>query len=123
MRGTCSHFTRTCPVLGLEEEQLDTRRRRDKRKACPPTPVEDEEEEVVVASDGDRDKDGDDDVDEQGRHEEEVVECGDEDDKEDAVGTASASSTLLSVYLQGPVSLPPLSPLHRRPVIHPKGQK
>jgi hypothetical protein len=67
---------------------------------------DEEEEEEMVASDGDGDGDRDRDRD------------TDRDrDDEEAVGSGFASCTSSGVYLQGPMSLPPLPPLHQRPVI------
>jgi hypothetical protein len=65
---------------------------------------------------------GDGDKEEQARQTDEEG-GGDLNDEEEAVGTGSASSSSLSVYLQGPASLSPPPATHRRPVIHPEGQK
>jgi hypothetical protein len=112
-RNVYSIYQRTHPAAPAADEPLDRRRRRSGCRRQPPPPMPCEEEDVVAE-----------DEEELVRQMDEEREARDEDDEEEAIGMGFASSSSLSVYLQGPTSLPSQRSLpHQRLVIRLEGQK
>ena len=124
MAGGRHRPVRSLYQAGEEAEGLDARRRNPRSRrpparlqvseeAVPVTPVErahEEEEEAEPVTPVER------------AHEEEEEEAP-FDEQEALAGGTGSSSSAPRVYLRGPASLPAFPLPHRRPEIHPEGQK
>ena len=107
---------RTADAAAGEGPSNRRRRRSNGRRRQPPPPPttqrEEDEEEARL---------GDDDELVRQTDKEEGAQEGEGTHEEDGTGSASSGSS--TVYLRGPVSLPPVPLPHQRPMIRPKGQK
>ena len=125
MAGGRHRPVRSLYQVGEEAEGSDTRRRRNPRSRRPPARLQvSEEAEPVTPVERAHEE-------EEQEEEEEVSQTHPEGDEEEApfdeqealVGGTGSSSSASRVYLRGPASLPAFPLPHRRPVIHPEGQK
>jgi len=128
MAGGRHRPVRSLYQAGEEAEGSDVRRRRNPRSRRPParlqvseeaepvTPVERAHEEEEEAAEPVTPM-------ERAHEEEEEEEEAPFDEQEALAGGTGSSSSAPRVYLRGPTSLPAFPLPHRRPVIHPEGQK
>jgi len=125
MAGGRHRPVRSLYQVGEEAKGSDARRRRNPRSRRPPArlQVSEEAEPVTPVERAHEEEEQEEEEVSQTPPEEEDKEETPFDEQEALAGGTGSSSSAPRVYLRGPASLPAFPLPHRRPVIHPEGQK